>query len=196
MEEQSRLITPPGSAQSLHVTSTWDGTLLPASQHIEISFWLDQTSGHIAFSAPFYNDPPPSAPQGSTPQLWEHEVVEVFVAGSPTQDGWPYLELEFGPHGHYLLLQLSAVRKLKEQGFPCTYKARLQGQRWQGYAQVPRTLFPPQPWTWNAYAIHGSNQTRQYLAAFPTPGTQPDFHQPACFRPLVCSPSLHDETPV
>ena len=31
--------------------------------------------------------------------LWDYEVVELFLLNSDTEE---YLELEFGPHGHYL----------------------------------------------------------------------------------------------
>lgn len=175
---------PPKNALSLRIQSTWDAQPLPPHEHITVLAWDDPKQVHFVWQAPFYNDPPPPHPIGPTPRLWEHEVVEIFVAGPQTAEGWPYLEMEFGPHGHHLLLQLSAIRTIQTQELPCNYAFDIQNNRWLGYARILRTDFPSQPWTWNAYAIHNSPPKRRYLSAFPAPSPQPDFHQPACFRPF------------
>jgi hypothetical protein len=187
--------SPPQHALSLHIASTWDARSLPPQEHIALFAWDDPTDLHFVWNAPFYADPPPAHPIGNTPRLWEHEVFEIFVAGPQTPDAWPYLEMEFGPHGHYLLLQLSAIRTVQTQGLDCTYLAERQNDRWFGYARVPLSYFPPQPWTWNAYAIHREPPQRRYLAAFPVPAAQPDFHQPTHFRPfLLTHHTLHPKT--
>ena len=49
--------------------------------------------------AKFYNDARPDAQPGYLMGLWDYEVVELFLLNSQTEE---YLELEFGPHGHYL----------------------------------------------------------------------------------------------
>lgn len=52
-----------------------------------------------------YNDPPaPSSPPGATDELWEYEVVELFLMGSEQR----YLEVEvcsFVSHTHDFLTQ-------------------------------------------------------------------------------------------
>lgn len=49
--------------------------------------------------ARFYDDTRPDADPGYLMGLWDYEVVELFLLNSQTEE---YLELEFGPHGHYL----------------------------------------------------------------------------------------------
>ena len=49
--------------------------------------------------ANFYNDAKPDAEPGYLMGLWDYEVVELFLLNSHTEE---YLELEFGPHGHFL----------------------------------------------------------------------------------------------
>ncbi len=39
-------------------------------------------------------------------------------------------------------------------------------------------------WRANAYAVHGQDKGRRYLAAFPVPGETPDFHQSHYFRSM------------
>jgi hypothetical protein len=134
--------------------------------------------------APFWGDPAPQAPVGSTDQLWEYEVVEVFVAGEAQERGIPYLEMEFSPHGHFLLLRFFAPRQREMIHLPCHFRALQEGTRWKGEAQIEERFFPPQPWHWNAYAIHSSPTQRIYCAAAPVKGEKPDFHQPTAFLPL------------
>ncbi len=142
---------------------------------------------HIQIDAPFHNDPAPDHPPGSVDGLWNFEVVELFIAGPPQRDGAiPYLEVELGPHGHYLVLQLSDIRKVATQGFPLEFDAEIdfKARRWRGRAQIPASYLPPLPHHLNVYAIHGTGSKRCYLAWQPVPGARPDFHQPRCFVPL------------
>lgn len=59
--------------------------------------------------APWWQNPAPSSAPSSLWGLWEHEVLEVFIVGDSG-----YLELEVGPHGHHLLLSLSAPREVSQ----------------------------------------------------------------------------------
>src|SRR5690606_32296345 len=123
-------------------------------------------------------DPPPAGPPGPTDRLWEHEVVELFVLG----DGERYTEIELGPHGHHLVLQLDGVRRPVRARVPIASEAAITGDRWRGVAHVDGRWFPT-PRRWNAYAVHGRGDDRQHLAAVPVPGPAPDFHRLACFAP-------------
>ena len=45
----------------------------------------------LSIKAPLYNDPPaPASPPGATDQLWDYEVVELFLMGAEER----YLEVE------------------------------------------------------------------------------------------------------
>lgn len=46
---------------------------------------------------------------------------------------------------------------------------------WKGSAIIPLEYFPPEVTKFNAYAIHGSENGRQYEALYPA---SKDFHTP------------------
>ena len=136
-------------------------------------------------SAPFHDDPPPLGEPGPTDRLWEHEVVELFVAGRDDR----YTEVELSPWGHHLVLRLHGVRRVIDTQLPLAFRVRRCGARWIGVARLDRELLPPPPWRANAYAIHGEGSDRRFLSATPLPGEQPDFHQPDRFPALPLPPS-------
>jgi len=157
----------------LLVHRTWDGAPAPDADRVTLEVALTATALRLVVDAPFHGDPPPAAPPGPTDRLWEHEVVELFVLGP----GERYTEIELGPHGHHLVLQLEGRRNTVATGLPIDFAATLDGARWRGEALVPRALLPPGPHRINAYAIHGLGAGRRYLAMTPVPGAQPDFHR-------------------
>ena len=170
-------------ALELVVGSTWDGQPADAGERAVLRLSLHGPHLQIEVDAPFHGDPAPSGPAGPTPKLWEHEVVELFVASAePTPDApLEYLEVELGPGGHHLVLQLRGIRKPVASELPIEFEASTRGGRWTGTATVPGELLPPQPWRMNAYAIHGTGAQRRYLAWQPVPGAHPDFHGPDRF---------------
>jgi hypothetical protein len=136
----------------------------------------------LQFDAPSHGDPHPDAPSGRVDRLWEHEVVEVFVAGPG--DPVPYVEVEVGPRGHWLALTLRGVRQPADWNVPLdvTWEPASNG-RWRATAHLSASYLPPKPWRVNATAIHGVGAERRYLSAVPLPGP-PDFHQPDRFLPF------------
>jgi hypothetical protein len=172
----------------LDVTLHWDGRPLPAGHAARLALELGTAALHVAIDAPWFGDRLPEAPPGSVERLWEHEVAELFLADSAVT----YLELEFGPGGHYLALQLDGVRQVRRSGLPIDYRvvARTPGRdgapgRYQAEARVPRDYLPAQVCRANAYLIHGSGAARCHHAHAAVPGPVPDFHQPQRFVPIA-----------
>ncbi len=161
----------------LNIDQTWDGA--PVGQDEEVVIGLIGARRHLMLQvdAPFHADPRPEADPGSCWGLWEHEVVELFVLG----DGGRYLEVELGPHGHFLVLKLGGYRHVMETSLPLDFAARIDGDRWRGVARLDRALLPKGPHTINAYAIHGTGEDRRYLAWSRLKGDKPDFHLLSCF---------------
>lgn len=161
----------------------WNSALITDHRPIEVT--LDSTNEKdqllVKIDAPFFNDPRPP-PTGSTsgpyPELWNYEVVELFFLASSTRH---YLELEFSPHGYYLVLLLTDRRQIFKQLLPVSdYQVeRPSADRWIGRARIPRSLFPAHVDRFNAFAIHGLNGTRTYESLYPAPATsrEPDFHR-------------------
>ncbi|MDA1095014.1 MAG: hypothetical protein O3A25_17350 [Acidobacteria bacterium] len=164
----------------IRIERLWNGQPARADEQVSVSLDMSAADVMIHIEARFHDDPPPNAPIGSTERLWEHEVVELFLLG----DDERYLELEFGPHGHYLGLALRGPRQVDVSGLPLDFSASRTTEHWQGRARVRGTLLPRGLHAFNAYAIHGQGASRRYLAAHPVPGPEPDFHQLRSFAPL------------
>lgn len=170
----------------LSIDRTWDGGRLPRDDIATVELQLDGDDLVLRVDAPFRDDPPPPGPPGPTPGLWEHEVVEIFVAGPGADDAVPYLEIEMSPRGHYLALRLEGVRRVVDQGLPLDLRTTVDGDRWRATARAPRELLPPPPWRAAAFAMHGAGPGRRHHTSvpLPLPGSRPDFHQPGRFPPL------------
>lgn len=169
---------------ALQINQTWNGHALAAKEQIQIELEHRPKGLLIDFSAPFYDDPAPAAEPGPTDGLWDYEVLEVFMA-----NGQRYTEVELGPHGHYLVLQLNGYRHCVSKLQEIRYKTYRVASRWMGTALIPWELLPAAPWTYNAYAIHGQGSTRTYLAHFAVKGPEPDFHRLEAFQSLALSQS-------
>ncbi|MCB9744067.1 MAG: hypothetical protein H6741_04845 [Alphaproteobacteria bacterium] len=172
----------PQATTSLVIGHLWDGALARPDEAVVMLLTPEAGGLRVEVIAPTHGDPPPTAPAGSTDRLWEHEVVELFVASAESRE--TYLEVELGPHGHHLVLQLEGVRRPVATGLPLSYKAQVEGDFWQGEAWIPERLLPPAPWVINATAIHGQGAERRYLSWLPLPGPAPDYHQPHRFVPV------------
>jgi len=165
---------------------------VPITNHRPVQITLSSTNDKdhllIEIDAPFFNDPAPisSSPSpGPYPELWNYEVVELFFLASSTNH---YLELEFSPHGHYLVLLLTDRRKILKQMLPLPYyKVEYpSSDRWIGRAHIPRSLFPAHVDRFNAYAIHGQDDKRTYESLYPATidSEKPDFHRLEFFQTL------------
>jgi hypothetical protein len=162
------------------IQATWDGHAARLEERVELE--LSREPGHWIFEldAPFHGDPPPPGPPGPTPGLWQYEVVELFLL-APREH---YLEVELGPHGHHLVLELRGRRKPVREGLPLEFRAERHGERWRGRARIPEAMVPPGVSRLNSYAIHGRGKQRRHLAFQPVPGPAPDFHRLEQFADL------------
>ncbi|MCB9665331.1 MAG: hypothetical protein H6732_14565 [Alphaproteobacteria bacterium] len=161
----------------LRIDRTWTGQPAPAA-----AIHAARQGDHVVLRAlaPGGHDPLPAGPPGPTPRLWEHEVVEWFCVGA---DG-RYLEVELGPGGHHLVLQLAGVRQVTAQGLPLDCDARRVEGWWAAWAAVPLAWLPPPPWRAAGFRLHGPPEARVHLLSVALPGAVPDFHQPGHFPPV------------
>jgi len=177
------------TAQRLAIAHDFRGAPLPAAHCAELVLVRAPDALRIEVSAPYFGDRPPASPVGSTDRLWEHEVVELFIADAADT----YLEVELSPHGHHLVLQLSGVRHIVRARLPLDYQATLLEPpgtgaapgRFTGVARVPWDYLPRAAARVNAYAIHGPSDARCYHAHSPPGGEVADFHRLGCFVPLA-----------
>ncbi|XP_060134583.1 UPF0462 protein C4orf33 homolog isoform X1 [Zootoca vivipara] len=169
------------------IEDTWNS--LPVSHDpVTIKLTGEDAGMMIEVCAPFFNDPPPPGEPGKPFNgLWDYEVVEAFFLNHQTEQ---YLEVEFCPHGQYLVLLLSGRRKVCKQELPLMFEVSRTCVKWNGKAHLPWSYFPPATNKFNAFAIHGSGVNRTYEALFPVPQhdivakQKPDFHRLEYFKCL------------
>ena len=148
------------------IAQTWEGVLVQPEDrvHVDIAIWNNDRL-QIEIIAPFYkkNASPTDEVklQGQPPtwKLWEYDVVEIFFVCSNGN----YIETEFGPHGHYLILELDAPRNIVRRDIICNYKTKLFGSRWKGFAEIPLSVFPDNIEKINLFAIFGYSQQTEYI---------------------------------
>jgi hypothetical protein len=164
----------------LEIRKTWDGLPALPNEQARVGLAWQGSDLRLQVEGQAHGDTPPACVPGPTPGLWDHEVIELFLCGP----GQRYLEVEIGPAGHHLVLLLDGFRRPVAQALPLQITTQRHGDRWCARAILPASWLPPQPWTANAYAMHGTGPDRRYLACHPVPGDGPDFHRLNHFRPL------------
>ena len=148
------------------IAQTWEGVLVQPEDrvHVDIAIWNNDRL-QIEIIAPFYkkNASPTDEVklQGQPPtwKLWEYDVVEIFFVCANGN----YIETEFGPHGHYLILELDAPRNIVRRDIICNYKTKFFGSRWKGFAEIPLSVFPDNIEKINLFAIFGYSQQTEYI---------------------------------
>ena len=173
----------------LEVREDWRGNAAAADGLARATFHLSVVPHalRLEIQARAFGDPPPSTPPGRQPGLWGFEVVELFLLGEDER----YLELEFGPHGHWLALSLRGPRGLEHDDVMIDPSFRrpaaTQGanaERWSVAVDLPFEILPPAVARLNAYTIDGMGEERRHWAWRAVPGPQPDFHRLERFAPL------------
>jgi hypothetical protein len=164
----------------------WDGAAARADEIVHCQLRATATGLRWSIDAPDHGDPPPladgqPAPPGRCPRLWEHEVVELFLLGEDQR----YLEVEVGPGGHQLVLRLHGERRVVDDAAAVAATFRRAAGRWRAEVALDEALIPAGWSHLNAYAIHGLDPARRYLAWQPAGGAAPDFHRLEAFAALA-----------
>ena len=162
------------------VNCLWNGSAAEPTEQFTFHLKPEPSGLRIEVHAPFFNDPAPNMPPGSTKRLWTFEVVELFFLGPDAH----YTEVEFGPFGHYLLLHLRGERQVTSQGDTLELTSQISGKHWHATLLLPWSKLPRRVSHINAYAIHGQGSNRRYLSLGPSLGAAPDFHDLSSFVKL------------
>ena len=163
--------------KNVSIIKNWQGELVEPTQIVNLKLESGIECLKFEIDAPFYDHSPPPAPSGFFDGLWNYDVVEIFLVG-PVGG---YIELEFGPHGHYLGYELDGPRSVVGRFNLEHYQTNILGDRWLGQATLNLRKVPNQVVKWNAFAIFGEPSQRSHMCMSPLPGNAPDFHQPAHF---------------
>jgi len=168
---------------ALEVAFTWDGRPISPAPRVTLSREGDTLV--VDITSPRFGAAPVPGPPARHWKLWEHEVVEVFIAGPGDPTEATYIELELAPSGHWLALRLHGTRNIVDDDVGVRATAHTATDTWTGQLRLPLTALPPGPLRVLATAAHGPPGDRRHLAHVPLGGTQPDFHQLARFTALA-----------
>lgn len=106
---------------NLQITNLWNG--LPTNtKATKMSLSLEPSGDILVFvEVPFHDDAPPDVAPGRCCNLWEYEVVELFISvgeeankednpgatGKELYSRTQYLEVGLGPHGHWYAIMFA-----------------------------------------------------------------------------------------
>lgn len=133
---------------------------------------------------------PAARPGRFTPELWKHDVAELFLT-DPTSGR--YFEFNLSPNGAWWSCEFTAPRVRAEPveiAFPevATFAELAPNGGWVAAMAIPRDLLEARldfgaKSRLNVNFILGSPEQR-FLSAVDLGGGEPDFHQPGKFGPV------------
>lgn len=169
-------VSVPGASNEFVIAHTWDGIELAQTQRASVEVnWLANGDLQILVDAPFARDPKPDCRATACWELWNFEVVELFLVGAG--DPAPYTEVEISPWGNHLVLQLLGTRNAVARELPLDIVSLERGERrWTAEAVLSAELIPAGDLKVNAYRVSGVEPNRHYHVMTPMIGEVPDFH--------------------
>ena len=84
----------PSQLAPMLIARAWDGGPARPDEVVLLTLHRVEDGLVLHVNAPMHDDPPPAAPPGPTWALWEHEVVELFMAYEVQTSPYPYSEDE------------------------------------------------------------------------------------------------------
>lgn len=133
-----------------------------------------------------------AAPDGRD-QLWDRDVVEVFLQPDPTYPGH-YFEFEVSPNGYWIDLDIEhGERSNPNSGMKCRTHIDEKSRVWTAEVAIPlRSLAlhfgPSSVWRANFFRVEGAAEPRFYSSWRPTNTPEPNFHVPTAFGKLKFLP--------
>lgn len=133
----------------------------------------------------------PDAEEGAfTPELWKHDVAELFIA----DDGGGYLEFNLAANGAWWACKFDSVREAAPdqpdfREAVTTHHDATQPGSWLAALVIPIPFlidhagFGPGNRVNVTFILNSPAQT--FHSASKLPGAEPDFHQPQAFLPLL-----------
>lgn len=163
------------------IERTWQGELLPEASQGWMQLSSRAGSVEVWWDAPFWEEAEPDIPPGRCFDLWRYQAVELFLGAHSDAS---YVELEFGPAGHWLALEFSGYRSLRCHHEVSAYEWRKRDQRWTGRAVLRDIPLLSQVCRGNAHFVHRCPHGRSHCSAHGDPSRPPDFHRSDLFLPL------------
>jgi Carbohydrate family 9 binding domain-like len=180
------------NAPALRFHQDWRGQHADPKRETEVRLLWTREVLYLRFLAHYRSVTvfPDAAPSGRRDQLWDRDVVEVFLqpAGS---NGPYYKEFEVSPNGFWIDLDIGPGEKRNLQsGLRRRVKVDEQSKTWMAEMALPMKSLTAQfdatkAWRVNFFRVEGATEPRFYSAWRPTGTPVPNFHIPEAFDKLV-----------
>jgi alpha-galactosidase len=131
-----------------------------------------------------------SDPDGRRNQLWDRDVVEVFLQPDPANPR-RYWEFEISPNGMWIDLDIAPGHKGNPRsGMRSRVRLEEAARIWTAEAALPMRNLTPSfdsaaVWRVNFFRVEGPQEPRFYSSWKPTLTPRPNFHVPEAFGRLV-----------
>lgn len=191
MNPSSALSTPDAWPLRPHPASPW----LPG---FELRVAVDAGADGLGLDYTLAGEPgdlaglrlPEPMPPGPADGLWRHTCFEAFLADAGSG---AYREFNFSPSGQWAGYRFAARRTLDAAPEPSPVVPGLAWRSGPGHlrlrAQLPAGALPRGgAWRLGLSAVLEHHDGRLSYWALGHPGTHPDFHDPAGWRPLPAAP--------
>jgi alpha-galactosidase len=180
------------SAPVIQFDHDWQGKHDDPKRMTEVRLLWTREALYLSFLAHYRSITvfPDAEPSGRRNQLWNRDVVEVFLqpAGS---NGPHYKEFEVSPNGFWIDLDIGPGEKRNLQsGLRRRVRVDERRKTWMAELALPvksltAQFDPTKAWRVNFFRVEGAAEPRFYSAWRPTRTPVPNFHVPEAFNKLV-----------
>jgi len=180
----------------LRFDTDWQGKSADPERETEVRLVWTPESLFVRFRAKYHRITvfPDAEPNGRRDQLWDRDVVEVFLQTDPSNPR-RYKEFEVSPNGFWIDLDIAPGEKRDlKSGLQRRVTLAEATKTWVAELALPmrclvESFDPAATWRVNFYRVEGPTEPRFYSAWRPTRTAVPNFHVPEAFGELVFAPS-------
>jgi alpha-galactosidase len=180
------------NAPAIRFNQDWQGKHADPKRETEVRLLWTREVLYLRFLARYRNVTvfPDAEPSGRRDQLWDRDVVEVFLQPAGSK-GPHYKEFEVSPNGFWIDLDIEPGEKRNLQsGLRRRVKVDEQSKTWMAEMALPMKSLtaqfdPRKAWRVNFFRVEGATEPRFYSAWRPTRTSVPNFHVPEAFDKLV-----------
>jgi len=180
------------NAPAIRFSQDWQGKNGDPQRMTEVRLLWTREALYLRFLAHYRSITvfPDAEPSGRRDQLWDRDVVEVFL--QPAGSNVPhYKEFEVSPNGFWIDLDIGPGEKRNLQsGLRRRVIVDEQSKTWMAEMALPMKSLtaqfdPTKVWRVNFFRVEGAAEPRFYSAWRPTGTPVPNFHVPEAFDKLV-----------
>src|SRR2546427_11710952 len=172
-------------AAPIRFNADWQGKNADPERETEVRLVWTPESLFVRFRAKYHRITvfPDAEPNGRRDQLWDRDVVEVFLQTDPSNPR-RYKEFEVSPNGFWIDLDIAPGEKRDlKSGLRRRVILNEAAKIWVAELALPMKCLvarfdPAATWRVNFYRVEGAAEPRFYSAWQPTQTPAPNFHVP------------------